>query len=72
MSEKFNETINQFKVGDSVRKKGKEQKMTITGNVPGVPNFEHYLKSDKFVCSWIDKDGNQQKEEISGSDLECA
>jgi hypothetical protein len=73
MSSKFDETINQFKVGNYVRKKGREQVMKITSNIPGGGiSIEHYLKTDRFVCEWMDENGVEHSETFYGSDLESA
>ncbi len=73
MSKKFNETINQFHSEDKVKEKGKQQIMTVISNIPsGGLNIEHYLKTDKFTCEWIDISGNKKTAEFNGADLECA
>ena len=73
MSSKFDETINQFRVGDSVRKKGGTQVMTIVSNIPGGGiSIEHYLKTDKFLCEWTDAEGIEHSEMFAGSNLESA
>jgi hypothetical protein len=73
-SSKFNQTVNQFTVGDYVREKGKEQEMKITSNRPGglMGGIGHYLKTDKFTCEWKDKEGNIQTGFFNGEDLESA
>ena len=71
MSSKFDETINQFHVGDFVKEKGKTQIMKITSNMPGGGmSAGHYLKTDKFKCEWADKDGNPKVGIFEGANLE--
>lgn len=72
MSSRHNETVNQFNVGDIVRKKGTLQEMEVVGNIPGgsATDIEHYLKTDKFECKWIDSNGNPMRNVFEGADLE--
>lgn len=72
MSSDFDETVNQFHVGDSVKEKGKDQIMKIISNTPsGALNIEHYLKTDIFTCQWEEK-GQSKTAQYKGSDLESA
>lgn len=66
------ETINQFHVDDQVKEKGLNQIMKVTSNQPGSPSFgfKHYLKTDRFVCEWTDKDGKKHSGVFDGADLE--
>jgi len=73
MSSDFDETINQFHVGDSVKEKGKNKIMIIISNAPGGGlTIQHYLKTDTFTCQWIEENGQTKTAQFKGSDLESA
>ncbi|HEY9177350.1 MAG TPA: hypothetical protein VIN07_06645 [Flavipsychrobacter sp.] len=73
MSDKFNETVNQFNFGDVVREKGKQQVMRVISNIPGGGlSIEQYLKTDRFTCEWTDAQGHKQTGTFNGADLESA
>ena len=74
MSSKYDETVNQFNFGDTVKEKGRNQIMKIISNIPGgsFSDIAHYLKTDKFLCEWKDNNGELKYETFNGSDLESA